>query len=124
MIYIITYILDIFFVIQKFLEIVGVSIIIGGIVVAIYNYLEDYFSKKLTPNLRYCKFRFTIAKSTISGLEVMVAADVINTAHDLDYYSLGLIGLLVIIRTILSYSLSKDLEYISSKDQRVLDENK
>lgn len=97
-----------FIVIQKVLETIGVFIIITGTLYAIFVYGKTLLNKA-DKEQAYTTFRVSVAKSTIAGLEVMVAADVINTVHDLDFYQLGLILLLVIIRTILNYSLTKEL---------------
>lgn len=110
----------IFFIIQKILETVGVAIIALGCTVAIFNYISDYMHSRFNPHLRYCRFRFSVAKATIAGLETMVAADVINTVNDLDFYDLGLIFLLVLIRTILNYSLTKELNSFSAEEQAIL----
>lgn len=117
------YLIEIFLLIKRTFESIGVIIITFGILLALVNYLKDTIEKKIPQRLRYCRFRFTVAKATIAGLETMIAADVISTVTNPDYYALGVILLLVIIRTILNFSLSKDLETISPEDQKLLEKN-
>ncbi|OGB83672.1 hypothetical protein A3F66_05740 [candidate division TM6 bacterium RIFCSPHIGHO2_12_FULL_32_22] len=111
----------IFLLIKRIFETIGVIIITAGSTLAVFNYLKDAIQKKIPSRLIYTRFRFTIAKATIAGLETMIAADVISTVTNPDYYGLGVILLLVTIRTILNYSLSKELNSISAEDQKLLD---
>lgn len=114
---------SVFYTIKKILETAGVTIITVGVLLALFDYIKDYTLKILSPHLRYSKFRFTLGKATISGLEVMVAADVISTVTDLDYYKLGVIAVLVAIRTILNYTLMKDLEAITPEERKAIEES-
>ena len=117
------FLIDIFLILKKTFEAIGVIIITLGSAISVLNYIKDALENRVPLRLRYTRFRFTIAKATIAGLEIMIAADVISTVTDPDYYSLGLILLLVIIRAVLNYSLSKELESLSSEDQKLLDKN-
>ncbi|OGB84261.1 hypothetical protein A3F66_06320 [candidate division TM6 bacterium RIFCSPHIGHO2_12_FULL_32_22] len=117
------FLIDIFLILKKTFEAIGVIIITLGSTISVLNYIKDAVEKRVPLRLRYTRFRFTVAKATIAGLEIMIAADVISTVTDPDYYSLGLILLLVIIRTVLNYSLSKELESLSAEDQKLLDKN-
>lgn len=108
-----------FFIIQKFFEVIGVIIITIGCSTSIINYFID-LTRNVTADTRYRKFRFTIAKATIAGLEMMVAADVINTVNDLDYQNIGIIFALVIIRTVLNYSLERELKSLSPAQQNAI----
>jgi uncharacterized membrane protein len=113
----------IFLIIKRIFETIGVIIITAGSSIAVINYLKDALKKQIPNRLMYVRFRFTIAKATIAGLETMIAADVISTVTNPDYYGLGVILLLVIIRTILNYSLSKDIDSITPEDQKLLEKN-
>ena len=117
------FLIDIFLILKKTFEAIGVIIITLGSAISVLNYIKDALENRVPLRLRYTRFRFTIAKATIAGLEIMIAADVISTVTDPDYYSLGLILLLVIIRAVLNYSLSKELESLSSEDQKLLYKN-
>ncbi len=64
--------------------------------------------------------RLGLGDTIILGLEFMVGADIVGSVVEPDYYSIGLLGLLVLIRTILSYFLTHELQAISSahKEQK------
>ena len=72
------------------------------------------FFRTLSTN--YIRLQF--GYSVILGMEFMVGADIIGSLADPDYYSLGLLGMLVLIRTVLSYFLSKELEALSPKQRQ------
>lgn len=107
--------------IKKFFEIIGVGIITIGSAYALVRYVLDSFHKTIPSHLRYNRFRFILARSTIAGLELIVVADVINTVNEQDYRDLGIVMLIVLLRTILNYTLTKDVEAISPNDRKILE---
>jgi len=107
--------------IKQVFELAGVGIITAGSAYAFIYYIVDSFRTQIPSHLRYNRFRFTLARATIAGLEMIVAADVINTVNEQDYYGLGIILLLIVLRTVLNYSLTKDIEAISPADRQILE---
>ena len=60
---------------------------------------------------RYEAYKFRIGRSLLLGLEVLVAADIVKTIGlDLTVESLGVLAVLVLIRTFLSWSLTVEIE--------------
>ena len=56
-------------------------------------------------------YKIRIGRSLLLGLEVLVAADIVQTiAHELTALSLGLLAGLVLIRTFLSWTLVLEIE--------------
>ena len=49
--------------------------------------------------------RLDLGRTIVLGLEFIVASDVIETTTTPDYYALGILSILVVIRTFLSYFL-------------------
>jgi uncharacterized membrane protein len=55
-------------------------------------------------------YRQTLARAILLGLEFLVAADIINTvAVDPSFRSVGVLGLIVLVRTFLSFTLELDI---------------
>lgn len=55
-------------------------------------------------------YRRDIARGILSGLEFLVAADIIRTvAVDLTFASVGVLAIIVLIRTFLSFSLEMEM---------------
>ena len=93
-------------------EVLGAAIICIGILVAFMRYLP--FITKPPANTEsnpYRRLKINIGLSLLLGLEVFVAADIIRTvAVDLTFESLGVLGLLVVIRTFVSWTLILEIE--------------
>jgi uncharacterized membrane protein len=47
------------------------------------------------------------------GLEFIVAADLISTTTAPDYYTVGIVASIVLIRTVLSYTLNREINSIA-----------
>jgi uncharacterized membrane protein len=91
------------------LELLAVVIIMLGISVATIRY---FYYRVKSPNTHYYReYRASIGNSLLLGLEILIAADIINTvALEPTWESVGILGLLVLIRTFLSWSLFVDIE--------------
>lgn len=86
------------------LDIVGVIAIVVGLVVALamVRFRDDRDT--------YTALRQRIGRAILLGLEILVAADIIRTvAADLTFRSVGVLGLIVLIRTFLSFTLEVEL---------------
>lgn len=92
----------------KAIEISGVLVIIGGAILATITYFKQL--KFETPET-YEIFRRQLGRSILLGLEFLVAADIIATvAIKPSLESVFILGMVVIIRTFLSFSLGIELE--------------
>ena len=86
------------------IEAVGVLIIVGGLVLAALRSLRNGAS-------RYQRLRHDIGRAILLGLEVLVAADIVRTvAFTPTMASVGVLALIVAIRTFLSWSLALELD--------------
>jgi len=103
--------LDLFLLyIKEFVGLIGVLVIIRGSVCSLYN----WFIKKLNTNY----IRWELGNSIILGLEFIVGADIIGSLVRPDYYSIGLLASVVIIRIILSYFLNLELNALTPQQQQ------
>lgn len=92
----------------KSIEIAGVVVIIGGAIAATITYFKQ-FNNQSTETFE--AFRRQLGRSILLGLEFLVAADIIATvAIKPSLESVFILGLIVIIRTFLSFSLGIELE--------------
>ena len=90
------------------IEITGVLLIVGGLVFSTARWL---FGRMLTPLARYHRYREDLGRAILLGLEVLVAADIVRSvALDPTLASLTVLGMIVVVRTFLSWSLSVELE--------------
>lgn len=93
--------------VAKIIELCGVlTIIIGGIV-ATKTYIKSYLNRYANA---YDAYRGSLGRAILLGLELLVAGDIIGTvAIEPTYESLGVLGLIVLIRTFLSFSLEVEI---------------
>jgi len=91
-------------------DIVGVSVILLGIALAFIELCRGFMKHYQTPN-RYDLLRARIGKALLLGLEILVASDVIRTvALQPTLQNLIILGVLILIRTALSWTLFLDVE--------------
>ena len=94
----------------KMLELVGVAIILGGIVLATGTFLRDG-ARTRDWRSAYPRYRSDIGRGILLGLELLVGADIISTiTAPLTFESVGLLAAIVVIRTFLSFSLETEIE--------------
>ena len=92
------------------IEACGVAIIVIGAIAATYIFFSQWKKEgQLAKN--YHLFRTTLARGILLGLEFLVAADIIGTvAVKPTIQNLKVLGLIVLIRTFLSFSLEIEIE--------------
>jgi uncharacterized membrane protein len=91
-------------------EAVGVTIIIIGGVLALITGFKDFKE----PNNFFLDVRRSFGHPLILGLEVLVAADIIQTITvDPSLESVGVLGILVAVRIALSLSLDVEVDGIA-----------
>jgi uncharacterized membrane protein len=92
------------------IEIIAVAIILGAIVYSIATFLiKSIFEPEQEGQYQQLKIR--LGKSLLLGLEILVAADIVRTvALEATIQSVTVLGLLVLIRTFLSWALVVEIE--------------
>ena len=91
-------------------EIAGVAAIVIGAIVATAIFLLG-LRRGDDMSTTYHSFRSTLARGILLGLEFLVAADIIGTvAIEPTLDNLYVLGLIVLIRTFLSFSLEVEIE--------------
>jgi uncharacterized membrane protein len=96
------------------IELIGVAIITVGALYALRELVVGLLTRSL--NLKLIHFHFGM--SITLGLELMIGADIIGSLVRPNYYSLGILAIIVMIRTILSYFLSLELERLTPEQKQ------
>jgi len=99
-----------FIYIKLLIAVFGAIAILWGAVLAGYRYVCYRFG---SPHYTTHAIRLELASSIILGLEFFVGSDVIETTIAPDFSSLGILGLLVLIRTFLNYTLQREVKNLS-----------
>lgn len=91
------------------IEIIGIGVITATTAVALAYLIWKAVTRAPTVEA-YQKVRMLLAKGVLLGLEFLVAADIIHTvAVDLTFSSAGVLAIIVLIRTFLSFTLELEL---------------
>ena len=95
--------------ITRWIELVGVAVILIGVVLSTMRFVIRWASTEL--NVAYREYRQQLGRAILLGLEFLVAGDIINTvAVDPTFRSVGVLAGIVAIRTFLSFSLEVEIE--------------
>ena len=102
--------------VARLFELLGIAVIIAGTLFALAKFLANAAGLRRTEKIAgqrdlVSAFRKTLGRSILSGLELLVAADIIRTvAVEPTLQSVLVLGLIVIIRTFLSFSLEVEID--------------
>ena len=87
-----------------------------GVTVALYRYISIFFYNSEDTQIDINQIRLQLGRVLTLGLEFIVAADLIATTITPDYYSVGIVAIIVLIRTLLSYTLNREINEISRNE--------
>lgn len=106
--------------IARILELGGVAVIVGAIILALTTVVREY--RHGGGKDAYDRFRAKLGRGILLGLELMVGADIINTVTSpMSWESVGLLGLIVLIRTFLSFSLEVEIDGVLPWQRRQME---
>ena len=94
----------------RVIEMAGIAVIVLGAVLTTARFAIEALGGK-DPDGRFHRYRSGLGRAILLGLEFLVAADIIGTvAITPTIESVAVLGLIVLIRTFLSFSLSVEIE--------------
>jgi uncharacterized membrane protein len=97
-------------VISKVIDAAGVLVIVVGLIVASAGFAASQRIPTQRP-LAYRLYRQRVGKAILLGLEFLVAADIIRTvAVAPSFRGVGVLAVVVAVRTFLSFTLDVELE--------------
>lgn len=92
------------------IEVAGIAAIVGGAAVATLGFVRELAAKVVFDDA-YRRYRVGLGRSILLGLEFLIAADIIRTvAIQPSFRSVGVLAIVVLIRTFLSFTLSAEIE--------------
>ena len=96
---------------------VGVLVIILGVGLGLIRFLHSEFAaaRGMDVEVRRHRLRRSLGYYLLLGLEFLIAADIIDTLMRPDARDLIVLGAIVAIRTVISYSLQTELSHTSAK---------
>jgi uncharacterized membrane protein len=91
------------------ISLVGVFAIVAGFLAAAVKYAVGF--RRLGPEPAFARFKVALGRALLLGLEILVVADVIETITvEQTFESLSVLGLLVLLRTFVSWTLTLEIE--------------
>jgi uncharacterized membrane protein len=92
-------------------DIAGVTVIVCGVVLASGAFARRLFRRRDEFAIAYQTYRQGLGRAILLGLEFLVAGDIIRTvAVTPTFHSVGVLAIIVAIRTVLSFSLQMEVE--------------
>jgi uncharacterized membrane protein len=103
--------------IKTVISLTGILVIFVGVLISLGQFGQFLLTKSYArPSNEINLIRLRLGRILILGLEFIVAADLIGTITTPDYYDVGILAIIVIIRSILSYTINKEIESLSSEE--------
>ncbi|WP_445155128.1 DUF1622 domain-containing protein [Arthrobacter sp. Hor0625] len=98
----------------RFMDAAGVAVMVVGALVSLPLALRGFQPRQLPAGVEslsvYRSYRQLLGRSILLGLELLVAADIIRTvAVTPTFESVGVLAIIVLIRTFLSFSLELEI---------------
>ena len=92
------------------IELLAVAIIVLAVIWGLLTYVRHSLHQPALLQERFTQYKMVLGRALLLGLEILVAADIILTvALDLSFETLGMLGLLVLIRTFLHFVLELEV---------------
>lgn len=101
---------------ESFIALSGVVVIVYSAAKALYLFYRGITGSGIDVN----RIRLELGYGVILALEFIVAADIIGSIAKPNYYDIGMLAALVLIRTFLSYFLNKELEGLSPEKRETI----
>ena len=91
------------------ISLVGVAVVLVGFLIAALGYAREF--RSLGPTESFLHFKVGLGRALLLGLEILVVADVIETITvPPTFASLGMLAILVVVRTFVSWTLTLEVE--------------
>ena len=94
------------------IELVSIGIIVYGTVLAVYQFVKNVIQKNAS-GIR--QIRADFGGYLLLGLELLIGADIINTIVEPSYEELIILAGVVVLRTILSVFLNKEIRELEAE---------
>ena len=96
------------------INVIAIIVVVGGVLQSIVGLLRAMAARTVTLILKRALW-LDLARWLIAGLTFQLAADVVETAVLPSWEALGQFAAVAVIRTLLSYSLGRDLDAIAAR---------
>jgi uncharacterized membrane protein len=90
------------------IELAGIAVLLSGALLATILFVVRWRAESFVT--AYARYRANLGRAILLGLEILIIADIIGTiAVEPTVHNLGVLGLIVVIRTFLSFALEVEI---------------
>ena len=107
------FIISVFTPITEIIDLVAILFILWGFIKAMYDFIVLRIKNRVISNDDIKSIRCYLGTYLLLGLEIMIVADLIKTVLHQTTEELIFLGGIVVIRTLLSYFLNKEIEQMN-----------
>jgi uncharacterized membrane protein len=104
-----TFATDVLHASREVIGLIGVIVIATGAMRGMYQFFMSLVWQTFDTDY----IRLQVGNTIILGLEFIVGADIIGSLVTPSYYNVGLLGIIVVIRIVLTFFLSRELRDLS-----------
>ena len=97
------------------ISVTSLLIVTYGALIGIISFLKNEIRRYSITNIR--KLRATFGTYLLLGLEFLIASDILKTVLEPTLNELALLGGIVVLRTILSVFLNKEIKELESEEK-------
>ena len=97
---------------RTIIEFISILIIMCGVAVAIFRGCQLFFTSRSghsLPRDAWIQLRLSFEDTLMLGLQFLMAADIIGTISDPDLQGVIVLSVIVLLRVILSFTLSREV---------------
>ncbi|MFI5343742.1 MAG: DUF1622 domain-containing protein [Chlamydiales bacterium] len=105
--------------IKHLLALFGSLVIFIGALYVMIQFLYQLIQSRHYQLLDFDRMRLGLTRSLALGIEFIIAADVIQTLTTPDYYAVGILASLAVIRAFLNYFLNKELNDLVKRENQL-----
>ena len=101
-------------------SVIGGLIIVWSVLVAVLNFLKhelSIFRTQKTTHNGVGNIRITFGGHLLLGLDFMLASDIIHSIHNPELKELYILALIVAIRAVISFFLTKEIQETKSENE-------
>lgn len=101
-------------------SVIGIMVILWGSALAVFRFVrgEKALASGKIIKLKRESLRHSFGSYLLLGLEFLIAADIINTVLKPELYEVAILGAIVVIRTVIGYTLDHELSSEADSRQR------
>lgn len=91
------------------------AVVVGyGAIVAFYRFVIQSPRRRMVPGY-YERARIDLGRKLVVGLELELGADILETAIAPTWNHIGIVGAIIVLRTVLNFVLEHEIEHLQER---------